>query len=149
MTSSNRLRSSRSLPGGSVEIAQVRRRLVFLDRDQLAIGAEIIALVADLDPGIGLRAVVLEPHRLRIGIAAVELVDRPWPRQPVVDDGDVVVHDILVVFVEINPLLDDALVVVVKRGAGGIVDARSPNASFLDAAATEAAAAVQIAPFPD
>jgi hypothetical protein len=49
-------------------------------------------LVADEGLGIVLGADRLEPFRARIVVARVALVDRPRPRQRVVDDSDLVVQ---------------------------------------------------------
>jgi hypothetical protein len=66
-----------------------------------------------------------------------------------VDDGNIVVHEVLVVLVEIYPFFDDALVIAVKRGAGRIIHARSAKAAGLYVKHAEPATAVRIAPLAD
>src|SRR5215813_3559962 len=61
-------------------------------------------------------AIVLVPDD--VADAAIMLVDCPRPREGVVDDRDLVVHDFRVGFVEIDPLFHDCLIVVVERDSG-------------------------------
>jgi len=62
-----------------------------------------------------LGAVGLGPQWLRAGIAVIAARHRPWPRQRMVDGGDLVVQDVGIALVEIDALLDDGLVVVMQR----------------------------------
>src|ERR1700730_18195601 len=87
-----------------LEILQIRRRLVLLGRHQLAVGAEIIRLAADLDPGIVLRASVRVPGRTGIRIAGGLLDLDVWPRHCMIDHGDLVDERVAVGLVEIDPL---------------------------------------------
>src|ERR1700757_3265602 len=64
-----------------------------------------------------------------VRVADVALVHRPWPRQGMINDGDLVVKEIRVRWIGTDPLLDDRLVVEGKRQAGGIVDARTSEGS--------------------
>src|SRR5262249_13904136 len=107
-----------------LEIAQVRRRLVLLDRHQQAVGAEEIRLVADADHGIVQGADGAGPARPRVGIARRLLEDDPRLAQRVIEHGDLVVDDVLVGLVEIDLLLDHGLAVLMERNAAGVVGAR-------------------------
>src|SRR5215813_7327573 len=78
-----------------VEIAQIRRRLILLDRHQEAVGAEEIVLLADDDMNIVFHADVLAPpDRSLGGDAAVVLGDGPRTRQRIVDHGDFVMQNV-------------------------------------------------------
>ena len=66
-----------------------------------------------------------------------------------VDDGDLVVHDILVGLVEIHPLLDDALLVEMQRQSAGVVGAGAAKGAGLDLEHVVMAAAGFIDPFAD
>src|SRR5579864_9136831 len=79
---------------------------------------------------IVLGAVVLQPHR--IVVAAVALGDAPGSRKGVVNDGDLVVERVRVGLVEIEALLDDGLVVLMKRHTSAFVSARSLKTACLD-----------------
>src|SRR6516165_10413225 len=64
-----------------LEIAQVGGLLALLDRHQVAIGAEVVALLADDDVLIVLAAFVLIEDHLLLRHPQVALVDRPGPGQ--------------------------------------------------------------------
>src|SRR5260370_25669539 len=85
-------------PGGSLlgllEISQIRRRLVLLGGHQIAVRAQHIALVADVDELLTLGAYILDPDRPRICVAAVGLVHRPRTPQSTIDHCDVVMQEI-------------------------------------------------------
>src|SRR5262245_30515654 len=91
------------------KILQVRRRLVLAGRHQLAVSAEEVVLVLDLDPRVLLRTHRRAPQRMRLRRALGFLGDRPGPSQRAVMDGDLVIEDVLVGLVEIDALLDDGL----------------------------------------
>src|SRR5215475_6569538 len=93
------------------EVLQVRRRLVLAGRHQLAVSAEEVVLVLDLDPRVFFRTHRGAPERPCFRRALGFLGDRPWSRQCAVDHGDLVIEDVLVGLVEIDALLDDALTV--------------------------------------
>src|SRR5262249_23205906 len=71
-----------------LEMPQVGRRLAFLRRHQEAVGAEEVALLADGDVVVVLRAQVLAPEWILVRRAAVALHHRPWPGERIVDDCD-------------------------------------------------------------
>src|ERR1700730_3324324 len=131
------------------EIPGVRRGLVLAGRHQEPVGAQEIAIVADLDRGVVARESFLEPDRLRIGIALIGSILGPWLRQRMIVGRDVVVKQILVGFVEIDPLLDDGLIVLVERNALGVVGVRCADESRLDLEHIILAVAVLIDPFAD
>src|SRR5215475_6571115 len=100
------------------EITQIRRGLILIGRHQLAIGCvNNVSLVADLDPNVVLRAGLQQPHRARILLADSLLYFGVGPRHGVVYHGDFVIQRVTVGLVEIEPLLDDGLVVLVKWNA--------------------------------
>src|SRR5579859_2203359 len=68
-----------------LEISQIRRGLVLLDRHQEAVGAECVFLPADTDQHAAFTAIAYYPARTRIGAVHVLLVHGPGPRQRMVD----------------------------------------------------------------
>src|SRR6266581_5066112 len=78
------------------EVLQVRRRLVLTGRHQLAVGAEEVVLVLDLDPRVLLCAHRRTPEWPRVRRALRLLGDRPGSRQRIVEDRDLVIEDVLV-----------------------------------------------------
>jgi hypothetical protein len=61
-----------------------------------------------------------EPFRARIGITRVSLVDRPWPRQSMIYDGDLIMQNVPIGFVQIDAFLEYRLIVFVQRQAGSV-----------------------------
>src|SRR5262249_464466 len=94
-----------------VEIAQVGRRLVFLRGHQVAVGAEHVVLATNMDVIVAFRADIFAPIRSRIGVALVALEHLPRPRQRVIGYRDLVVEEVRIGFAQIDPLVDDALIV--------------------------------------
>src|SRR5215472_13460746 len=115
-----------------LEISQIGGRLVLLLRHQHALGAEVVALVADRDVALSVGADIFAPFRPRPAGAAEALGDRPGPGQRMVDHRDLVAQNVAVGAVEIEELLDDALVVGMQRNAARVVDARALEAAGLD-----------------
>src|SRR5262249_442536 len=103
----------------------VGRGLAPLHRPQAAILAQVVGILADLDHRVVFRAERSLPHRPRPRIAPRLLGHRPGPRQCIVDDRHVVVEEVGIGLVEVDPLLDDGLVVVVERKTGAVVNARA------------------------
>ena len=91
----------------------------------------------------------LRPHGLLHVGAAISLDRRPWPRERVVDGGDLVDQDLGIGLVEMDALLEDAFIVPVKRQAGGVIDAGTSEAAGLDFERVVAAVAVGIDPLAD
>src|ERR1700722_9042962 len=140
--------STRSPSLHRIEIAQVRRRLAFAGRHQAAVGAEEIVLPADEEVVVvGAFAGMLEPCGL--AFAPVDPGHRPWPRQGVVDGGDLVLQGVRIVAVEMDVFLDDGLVVLVQGQAGGFESARPADVARLDAERMVAAVVVRIDPLAD
>ena len=113
-----------SLPG-LLEISQVRRRLVFLGGHEQAVAAQEKALVVDFDVAVALGTNLLDPFRLLDRHAGIGLGDRPRPGQRVVDGRDLVVEDVRIGLVGVDPLLEDALIVEGQRNARGVVGPRA------------------------
>src|SRR5215469_3148658 len=132
-----------------LEVAQIGRRLVLLQRHEIAVLALIVRIPADADHGIVFSADRRLPHRARIGHAAGLLGDGPGPRQRAVDYRYVVIEDVTVGLVEMNALLDDRLIVVGKRQAGTVIDARALEAAGLDLERAVAPLAGRIDPAAD
>src|SRR5262245_2196480 len=74
---------------GAREISEVGRPLSLLGGHQQAVAADHVVFLADLHVIVALAAYFLDPHGLRIGLAAIGLAHRPRPRQGIVDHGDV------------------------------------------------------------
>src|ERR1700687_1701534 len=81
-----------------LEIAQIRRRLVFARRHQIAVPADEIIVLADDNVMIVLVAIVLVPRDL--AVTTIAFVHRPGTREGVVDDRDHIVHDVVVGLIE-------------------------------------------------
>src|ERR1700681_2116049 len=73
-----------------IEVAQIRRLLALLGGHQVAFRALEIHLVADEDQSAALHAHILGPDRELAVLAPVFFRHRPWMRQRMVDDGQVV-----------------------------------------------------------
>src|SRR5258708_27873480 len=106
-----------------LEIAQIRWRLVLVGRHQLAVGAAKIVFFLDADMRVGFRANLREPHRTGIWIAGGLLDLDVGPRQRMIEHGDLVIKGVGVGLVEVDPLLDDGLIIPVERDARDIVAA--------------------------
>src|ERR1700739_4812794 len=83
-------------PLPAAEILQIGWRLVLARRHELALGAEEIGFVAELDPGGFLCANCSAPERMGLLHALSRFEDRPRPRQSAVEHGDLVVDHILI-----------------------------------------------------
>src|SRR5262245_23832603 len=114
------------------EIFYVRRGLILLRRHQEAVGAEHVALPADLDMGVVLGTDALAPDRTRILHAAIFLGRAPWARERIVERGDLHHENVRIGLVLIDPLLEDALIVRVQRQACVVIGARPFEPARLD-----------------
>ena len=115
------------------EETQIRRRLILISRHQLSIRlVDHVGFIADLYPGVVHRAGLCQPYRVRIPLTDGLLKFAPGPRQGVVDHGDVVIERVAVGLVEIEPLLDDGLVILVEGHPRDFVGARTPQEPGLD-----------------
>ena len=93
---------------------------------------------------------VFAPDRTRIRVAPKCLVDAPGPRQGMVEHGDFVVKDVRIVLVEMEPLLEDRLIVEGQRQPARVVGARPlEGAARLDLKHVVAAVAVLVDPSAD
>ena len=79
---------------------------------------------------IVLGAIELEPDR--IVLTLVVPGDGPGPRQRMIEGGYLVMQEIGVGRIEIEPLLENGLIVGVERNAGVVEIARPPEAAGLD-----------------
>src|SRR5205085_1768554 len=82
-------------------------------------------------------------------IAAILLLHGPRMRQGMVDRGDVVMQESPILSVEINPLLDDGLIVLVQRNARAVERAGSFEAASFDFEQVVTSVAIGIDPFAD
>src|SRR5262245_42272850 len=130
-----------------LEIPQVRRRLVFLGRHQIAVGAEHIVLFPDTDMLVALSTNRLDPDR--VALATIVLSYRPRSGQRIVDRCNFVMENVRIRFVEVDPLLDHGLIVRVQRDAAGVESARTFKVAGLDLEHVIAAASVLIDPLAD
>src|SRR5205823_11635193 len=109
-----------------------------------------VILFADRDMGIGFGTVLFGPFGKDIlWIAPVILRHRPRARECVINDGDLVVGDVGIGFVDIKPLLDDGLVVPVQRQAGGVEGTGTAETARLNDEDVVFAIAVFIDPLTD
>lgn len=109
---------------------QIRRRLILARGHQVAVIAHEVALLPDIDMMVILDAEVLGPQHF--GGATVAPGHRPWTGQGMVERRDVVVQHVPVGLVEVNPLLDDGLIILVQRDSVGIECARTLQGAGLD-----------------
>src|SRR5947208_3097508 len=78
---------------------------------------------ADDDVIVVLAALILGPEH--VALAPERLEHRPRPGQRVVDGGDLVTQQVLVLVIERDALVDDRLVVEMQRNAARLKDARA------------------------
>src|SRR6266849_9188928 len=110
------------LSGVFLEISQIRRCLIFLCRHKQAIRTQVVRLLANRDMGIVFGANILTPPDRLVGDEAMIVPrDHPWPRQSIVNGGNLVVEQIGVCAVNKDALLDNGLVVAMERDAAGVV----------------------------
>ena len=115
----------------------IRRLLSFLGGHQMAIGADHVIFARDIDVVVAFGTDILTPKRPRIGFAVIVLDDLPGTRERVVGHRDLVNEDILVRLAQIDPLVDNALIVRVQHEPGIVVDARPLEKTRLDVRACQ------------
>jgi hypothetical protein len=98
----------------SIEILQIRRRLILARGHQRAIRAQEVVVLAEYDLCVVLAAIILGPVRTRIRIEDVSFVYGPRPRKGVVNYGDFIMKHIGIDLVAANTLLEDGLIVEVQ-----------------------------------
>src|SRR3954453_11594522 len=108
---SSRAAPRASLPRWLVEQPQIRCRLVLARGHQQPVEADEIAFAPNGQVAVLLVADVLGPDRLFA--APVAPRNRPRPCERMIDDGDLVVEQIMIIPVEEDALLHDGLVVLV------------------------------------
>src|SRR5207247_2768435 len=106
-------------------------------------------LIGAGDMIVGLAAIVLGPCGIGIGTTPVVLRNRPRTRQRVVDHGDLVMGNVGIVLVYVNPFLDDGLIVGMQRKAAGVERTRTSHAARLHLENIVAAISVRIDPLAD
>ena len=79
--------------------------MVFLGRHQIAVSAEHIVFVPDMEMLVALGANRLDPDW--VGLAVVVLSYCPRSGQRIVDRCNFVMQNVLIGFVEVDPFLDD------------------------------------------
>src|SRR5207302_6148811 len=98
------------------EVPQIWWRLVFFGRHQIAVRTEIVVFLAQANPNVGLGTDLLgPPGGPGVFVARVILGHRPGTRIGMIDQRDLIMQDVRVGLVEIDALLDDALIVLVSR----------------------------------
>src|SRR5499427_6040020 len=75
-----------SLVMATIEVSEVRRRLVLAQRHQVAVGAAEVAFLADDDVVVGLGAEIFGPDRIVLAIVVAHHC--PRTREGVVDGRD-------------------------------------------------------------
>jgi hypothetical protein len=85
----------------------------------------------------------------RVANAMVVLGYRPRSGQRIVDRCNFIMQNVRIRFVEVDPLLDEGLIVRVQRDAAGVESARTFQVAGLDLKRVIAAASVLIDPFAD
>jgi hypothetical protein len=99
------------------EISQIGRRLILLGGHQESIPVQEIVFRADDDQVVALGARRFAPVWAQTRIAPKCLVHAPRPRQGTVEHGDLVMKNIRIALVEMEPLLEKRLVVEGQRQA--------------------------------
>src|SRR5260370_17584727 len=69
---------------------------------------------------VGFAAVLLAPCGIGIGTAPVVLRDGPGTYQRIVDHRDLVMGNVGIILVDVNPFLDDGLIVGMQGRAAGV-----------------------------
>src|SRR5262249_28931866 len=115
----------------------------------ITVPADHVVLFAHGHVRVRFGTVLFIPGRKGLRATPQVLHHRPWPRERIVDDGDLVVGDIGIGLVDEDLLLDDSLVVAMQRQPARLVSARAAEATRLDLEHVIAAVAVGIAPFAD
>src|SRR6266478_5201850 len=129
------------------QIFRIGWRLILLDRHEVAFAVREIQFAADRHPTIVLGAGIFLINRVEL--APIEARYSPRPRQRMVEGGDLIAQHVRIGLVEINPLLDERLVVAVQRNAGRIERARPPHIAGLDFERVVGAVAIGVEPLAD
>src|SRR5579883_714500 len=115
-----------------LEIAQIGRRLILFGRHQQPVGAQHVALTSDTHMLVLLDAGRVAPDRASFAGAPVALGHRPWTREGMVDQSDLVVQNVSVGGIAEETLLDDALIVRMQRNSARVERAQALEAARLD-----------------
>src|SRR5262249_30524249 len=117
------LPSSRSFQRGR-EISQIWRWLVLARRHQKTVRAQEVIFLADTDVAVGFGADIFVPDRTLFTLVIPRY--RPGAGQRMVDRRDFGVKEVAVGLVEVDPFLDDSLVVLLQWQAITIECAGAP-----------------------
>src|ERR1700730_8629855 len=107
--------SSASSLGRLLEIFEIGRRLILLGGHQDSVPVQEIVFLADDDQIVALGARRFAPVWARIRIGPKCLVHAPRSRQGMVERGYLVMQNIRIALVEMEPLLEQRLVVEGQR----------------------------------
>src|SRR6185503_6336378 len=129
------------------EMPQIGRRLTLPGRHQETVSAEEVVLAIDPQLVLVLAANGFEP--LRIARAVVAPGHRPRLRQRAVLDCGLVDENVRIGLVEVEPLADNGLAVLVERHAAAVVAARALDGARLDRQEVVTAVAVAVLPLAD
>src|SRR5713101_5088168 len=127
------------------EISQIWRWLVLARRHQKTVRAQKVIFLADTDVAVGFGADIFVPNRMVFTLVVPH--DRPGAGQRMVDRRDFGVKEVAVGLVEVDPFLDDSLVVLVQWEAISIECAGSLEGTGLNL--KNAAVAILIDPLAD
>src|SRR5260370_21957882 len=103
------------------EVAQIRRGLVPPSRHQQPVRAEEIVFLAEDDLVVAFGAVIFGPPRMWVRVASIGLVDRPRPRQSMVDYRYLVMENARLGLLEIEALLEYRLLCDAHRQTCSLV----------------------------
>src|SRR4030095_6203424 len=124
------------------------RRLILLDRHQVAVTAHHVVVLTDPHMVIVLGTMIEMPDHIA-ALALILLGDGPGARERIVDRGDLVDQHVLVRLVERDTLLDDRFTIIVQLDAARLERARPLEAAALHLQHVVAAISVLIDPFAD
>src|SRR5215468_7401903 len=135
--------------GSAREITQVRCRLAWPRRREIAVWPDHIHLRADLDMIAAIGANGFAVHCDWRAVTPIGLAHGPGLRQCAVVHRDLVDENVRVGLVEEDALADHRVVVLVQRQAGAIEIARALEMASLGHERIKAAVAVAVLPLPD
>src|SRR5215467_665194 len=129
-------------------MSQVRTRLPLLGGPDQVIVADEVVLLADANVPVVFFAVVLKPDRV-VALAAIILDHRPGMRQRVIIARDLVMENVRIGAVQIEPLLEDSFIIGVERNATGLVSVGTLEVASFDFQHIEATVTILVDPFAD
>src|SRR5215468_6260985 len=142
------LRLSIFIPLVLFEMPQVRTRLPLLGGPDQAVLADEVVLLADANVPVVFFTIVLKPDRV-VALAAIILNDRPGTRLRAIVARDLVLQNVRIGAVEIEPFLEDCFIVGVERNAAGLVGVGTLEVARFDFQHVEATVAILVDPLAD